>query len=509
MPPSLSARARPGRQLLVGERVVQAEQPLQVLDRGEQGGDARADPLGRGVRGAQLRVALLQRAQFPDQRVELAVGDDRRVEHVVAVLVLGDLHAQLRVTLPCGVDVGHGRHHPSSISSGSSRAASRQCARTASAYPGDTPARPQAGVSTTCAATAARPAPDAAGQPIRRHRSTTRRAVTPGSGSRAPPRSGSIRGRGGDRAGQDPQASLHGLGQAVLLVPPQQAEVETDRLRTHSHDHAERNCRSAAVHEGKGPGRLDHRGEPGLSVGRLRDGQAVEPAGGRHRAREHSGQGRLVELQQHLRTGHAPAHLVHVRRRSLRERLGEVGHGAGVGERGILAAGQLDRGRQRPRPAHLYLQRPPVAVGGLLQRVEIGGQQVTGPAQVAARAGGEAPAGGRGLHRQVDQQRGGPAGQVGAGPPGRELDQVGQVGQLAENDPHRLGRVGAGQGSDPGRAARRPREPASGAGVRTRPRTRHHAGIRHAAELKGSPGQRSGGIPHQAAVRPDRGRTGT
>ena len=48
----------------------------------------------------QLRVLLLQLQQLAPQRVELAVGDDRRVEHVVAELVVGDLGGQLGVPRP-------------------------------------------------------------------------------------------------------------------------------------------------------------------------------------------------------------------------------------------------------------------------------------------------------------------------------------------------------------------------------------------------------------------------
>src|SRR6202012_5815521 len=53
----------PAAQVLVGEDVVQAEQPLQVLHRGELGGHVAVHGLGGRVRSAQLRVLLLQGAQ--------------------------------------------------------------------------------------------------------------------------------------------------------------------------------------------------------------------------------------------------------------------------------------------------------------------------------------------------------------------------------------------------------------------------------------------------------------
>ena len=90
----------PGGQLLVGEGVVEREHPLGVRDRGEVGGEGAADPLGGRVGGAQRRVFGLQRLQLPQLLVELGVGDGRRVEDVVAVLVFGQLLAERGVPLP-------------------------------------------------------------------------------------------------------------------------------------------------------------------------------------------------------------------------------------------------------------------------------------------------------------------------------------------------------------------------------------------------------------------------
>ena len=50
----------PRRQLVVGERVVEALHPLEVVDGGELGGDGAADLLGRRVGGAQLGELLLE-----------------------------------------------------------------------------------------------------------------------------------------------------------------------------------------------------------------------------------------------------------------------------------------------------------------------------------------------------------------------------------------------------------------------------------------------------------------
>ena len=96
VPPSLTP-GRPAAQVLEGENVVQAEQPFEVLDRGEQGGDRPVHGLGRRVRRAQVRVLLLERAQLAHLGVVVDVGDRRRVEDVVPVVGLGDLQAQVGV----------------------------------------------------------------------------------------------------------------------------------------------------------------------------------------------------------------------------------------------------------------------------------------------------------------------------------------------------------------------------------------------------------------------------
>src|SRR5579875_2148725 len=191
-------------QFRVGERVVQAEQPLQVGDGGEVGGDRAADLLRRRVRGAQLRVAVLKLPQLAHELVVLGVGDQRRVQHVVAVVVLGDLLGQVRVALPrlrggLGGQAWPGdlcrarlrrpgpfparlaRAHaaPSSISSGAILPASRQAARTARASGMVRPASPQVGVITTWRAS------PAAGSPSRRHTRITPAAISRGAGGRA------------------------------------------------------------------------------------------------------------------------------------------------------------------------------------------------------------------------------------------------------------------------------------------------------------------------------------
>ena len=100
---ALDARG-PRRQLLRREDVVQAQHPLEVLGRGEVGGEARAaDQLRRRVGGAQFGMLVFERLQLAQQLVELGVGDDRRVPDVVAELVLAHLVGEF---LPAAAQIG-------------------------------------------------------------------------------------------------------------------------------------------------------------------------------------------------------------------------------------------------------------------------------------------------------------------------------------------------------------------------------------------------------------------
>ncbi|BCP06446.1 hypothetical protein MINTM019_39020 [Mycobacterium paraintracellulare] len=78
-----------------------------MLRLGEVGGEARAaDQLGRRIGDPQLRVALLQREELVEHRVEFGVRDDRRVLDVVAELVFPDRFGQV---LPLPPDLGRYR----------------------------------------------------------------------------------------------------------------------------------------------------------------------------------------------------------------------------------------------------------------------------------------------------------------------------------------------------------------------------------------------------------------
>ena len=110
-PAELGGPVGPGGELLGREHVVQAEQPLQVLDGGELGRDRPADVLGGRVGGAQLRELVLDRVELPQPGVVLDVGDRRGVEHVVPVLRVKQRLAQLGVPPP-GLSQLHLSSHP-------------------------------------------------------------------------------------------------------------------------------------------------------------------------------------------------------------------------------------------------------------------------------------------------------------------------------------------------------------------------------------------------------------
>ena len=100
----------PGREILGGEDVVEAQHAFGVLDRREPGGKAAADPLRRGLGRDQRRMLCLERLEFLQQPVELAVGHRRRIEDVVAELRVGDGLRQLGMPRGgLGGDIERGR----------------------------------------------------------------------------------------------------------------------------------------------------------------------------------------------------------------------------------------------------------------------------------------------------------------------------------------------------------------------------------------------------------------
>ena len=127
----------PPLELVVGERVVEALHPLEVVDRGELGGHRSTDLLGRRVGGAELGEPVLQRLELAQPHVEVGVRQRRVVEHVVAPAGVVDLLADLPVTLARlgwgglhrgvgGLEVGLlGRAHGHSLPVGSDRCSAR------------------------------------------------------------------------------------------------------------------------------------------------------------------------------------------------------------------------------------------------------------------------------------------------------------------------------------------------------------------------------------------------
>ena len=100
---------RPGLELLVGEGVVEALHPLEVVDRGELGGHRATDLLGRRVGRAQVGDLVLELLEAAHPLVEVGVGERRVVEDVVAPARLLDLLGERAVLLAqVGLRVGLG-----------------------------------------------------------------------------------------------------------------------------------------------------------------------------------------------------------------------------------------------------------------------------------------------------------------------------------------------------------------------------------------------------------------
>ncbi len=79
--------------------VVQRQHPLQMVGGREIGGETgAADELGRRVGCAQLGMLVLECGKTTQHLVEVRVGDDRGVTHVVAELVFAHLVGQFTPT---------------------------------------------------------------------------------------------------------------------------------------------------------------------------------------------------------------------------------------------------------------------------------------------------------------------------------------------------------------------------------------------------------------------------
>jgi hypothetical protein len=96
----------------------------------------------------------------------------------------------------------------------------------------------------------------------------------------------------------------------------------------------------------------------------------VEAGRGRHPARQHGRQRGLVELHDQVGAGDPPAQVGDVRPQSFGERLGQLAPGAVVGQHAV-AARALDRRGEGPRSGDLGLERAGIALGVLLDDVEV------------------------------------------------------------------------------------------------------------------------------------------
>ena len=124
----------------------------------------------------------------------------------------------------------------------------------------------------------------------------------------------------------------------------------------------------------------------------------------------------------------------------LGQRSGQVTHGTRVGDRPV-SVGQFQLRGQRDRAGCLHLDGPLRAaqaglLPGLFKRIDVLGEQAGGAPGDRAATGGHPIATGHGVDPDVDQQRAGPADEIGPDPTGRQLHQMRQSVQFTD---HNLG----------------------------------------------------------------------
>ena len=181
-----------------------------------------------------------------------------------------------------------------------------------------------------------------------------------------------------------------------------------------------------------------------LDLSRRNGADVANAAAGRHRSGEDSRQRRLVHLNDDDSARNPSPDLPRMVLDPFGERLHEIPSGTLIGQR-LSAARAVEGHSQRQRAGYLNLERAGIAERSQFQRVEIRLQRrrcallvLTGPVH-------QPPPGRLQVDMQVDEQGRRPAEQVGARPSARQLGQMRQVGQLADDGPGGLQRLAAGQ----------------------------------------------------------------
>ena len=129
----------------------------------------------------------------------------------------------------------------------------------------------------------------------------------------------------------------------------------------------------------------------------------AEAGRGGNLAGQHGGEGRLVHLDQQRRSGEPATEVGEVLPERGGECLGQLATGTVVGEHPVPAR-LLYRGRERPRPGHLHLERSGDALRLLLHGVEVLCEQRARPALVDAGRIREPPARGLQVGTEVGEQ---------------------------------------------------------------------------------------------------------
>ena len=299
----------------------------------------------------------------------------------------------------------------------------RQAVIAARAYAGVAPARPQAGVTTTCSGSRA------IGKPSWRHRSSTRggharRRRQPATRVGTTPANSPTPASTSSPSASSPARSVGraATGRARPPSPPAAASSRNGGTagRSSAPPPVRRRCprqtRSADRHRRRG---TDRSVCSPLSVG-------TRPA-------STAGSDGSSSWSSTARRGQPARDVGHVRAQPLGQRRGQI-PGRAVVVQHPAADRQVQAGRERPRPARLHLERSGVPVGELGQRVQVALEQVPGAAQVHPRpraASRHAPA-----YRSTGRSASSPArGRSGPRPDRGRAARAGAAGRAARRRP--------------------------------------------------------------------------
>ena len=250
--------------------------------------------------------------------------------------------------------------------------------------------------------------------------------------------------------GEQPVPFLQGRAQGVPVRRGEQADIQSQTGDPRRGQQVDGSAGRTAVHDHRGLAQpLDQAAVRRADLGDVHGAMPTEPTGGGDVAAQHGRQRRLVELQDQLLSRQPSRQFRDQLDDPLLQRLDDLAAGTGVGKHPVPAR-VLEPAASVQGPATAILRRPFVALGDLLQLVEIGPQGGDGAAMVAGRDVGQPPARGLQIDAESGQHRGAATDQPGVRTSGRKFRQVREIRAFCEGDLERVRQVGAGPGTDAG-----------------------------------------------------------